>query len=384
MVDTHNTKKLYTQLDIACKELKKAKNSDERVALVNYIGNLNAAIATMEDEKIIFDKGRIYGSHKNQKKFLKKLDIYEDRMLDSFVLNKDFHSNYMGEVLSGIEDNMAEIPEEKISPTTMLKESDFYDIFYQFMKSIKLDKLFDKFIKEKKIYSTITPFSEGNLGFTLYNPVNKDIDIFVNDFEYNIHSMFTLAHEFGHAYDLNNFNEDISVYNKYFYRSFYGEVISKTFERLFLDYMLKNKILLKESQDKLFESEMINHSYILGSYMLSLLPDSLLHDGSYANLDKDKFITMIKNNFIDEDSIRKFIYESVAFDLIEDFTYAYGDIISMFIHESVRDCGFSNDLVEEFLRLRSNLFDEEFMRKWGMGPENYVKLHKKEIECLKK
>ena len=69
MVDTHNTKKLYTQLDIACKELKKAKNSDERVALVNYIGNLNAAIATMEDEKIIFDKGRIYGSHKNQKSF---------------------------------------------------------------------------------------------------------------------------------------------------------------------------------------------------------------------------------------------------------------------------------------------------------------------------
>ena len=305
-------------------------------------------------------------------------------MLYGFVLNKDFHADYMGEAVSGVEENFTDVLEEEISSTTTLNRDDFYDIFFQFMKSINLEKLFDKFIKEKRIYSTVTPLEEGSLGFTLYNPIDSDIDIFIYDFKYNIHTMFTLAHEFGHAYDLDKFNEGIFIYNRYFYQSFYGEAISKTFERLFLDYMLKNKILYKESKDKLFESEIINHDYILGAYMLSLLPDNILHDGSYANISRDKFVTMIKNNFVDEESIRNFIYGTVSFDLMENFIYAYGNILSMFLSESIKSSGFSNDLMEEFLRIRSNLFNEEFFREWGMGPHDYVKLHKKEIECLKK
>lgn len=384
MVANVDTRKLKEKLDISFKQLKEAKNSDEKIVLANYIGNLSESISLVDDTKFELKKKRIFGSNRNHRKFLKKLDIYEDRMLDNFILNKEFHSNYMGEILSAIEDNIFELEDGELSPITILTESDFYTIFFDFMKSIKLDSLFEKFIKEGKIYATKKEIEKGNLGYTLYNPTTKDSDIFIDDFDYDIHTLTTLAHEFGHVYDLGKFDEDMSNYNRYFYQSFYSEVFSKVFEKLFLDYMFKNNILYGETQDKLFEMTVINHDYILGAYMLSLLPDKFIYANSYGRLSKDKFIKLIKDDFIDEENIREFVYNSTSFRLGDDFNYSYGAVISTFLKESIDECGFSNELVEAFFKVRSNILDEKFLREWGMGPEQFKKLNEKELQYLKK
>jgi len=74
----------------------------------------------------------------------------------------------------------------------------------------------------------------------------------------------------------------------------------------------------------------------------------------------------------------------LVIDLQESFTYAYGDIISMFLKDSIDKYGFSNDLVFEFMKERRNLFREGFFRENGMGPDNYLDLYKKELKLLKK
>ena len=148
--------------------------------------------------------------------------------------------------------------------------------------------------------------------------------------------------------------------------------------------MIENKILVDETKDKLFECNLINHDYVLGCYMLSLLPDKYIANESYTKLTKDKFIDLVKNYFISEDTVREYVYNSVCFNIYEDYVYAYGDILSMFIRESIKDCGFKNDMLDDFFRSRCELFNEDFLRRWGMGPENYVKLHDKQLQYLKK
>lgn len=384
MFVVNDTKELRKKIEDSAKIMKSTKNMAQRIAISNYIENAEDAIACVEEVDLGLPDKTIYGSLKNRRKYFKKLDVYQDQFITNFIINKDFHNSFMGEVLSGVEENFLDVEETDVCPTTELSDTDYYDIFFQFMKSINLEELFDKYIKEKKIYSTSLGFCEGNLGFTLFNPITNDSDIFIKEFEYNIHSMFTLAHEFGHVYDLSKFETDVSKYNDYFYKSFFGEVISKTFEKLFLDYMISNKILVDETKDKLFEWNIINHDYVLGCYMLSLLPDKYIANESYTKLTKDKFIDLVKSYFISEDTVRDYVYGSVSFNIYDDYAYAYGDILSMFIKESIVDCGFNNDMLEDFFRSRCELFNEEFLRRWGMGPENYVKLHDKQLQYLKK
>ena len=384
MFVVNDTQELRKKIDDSVQILKSSKSIAEKIAVSNYIENINDAITCVEEVDLELSEETIYGSLKDRRKYFKKLNIYQKQLLENFILNKMFHNSFMGEVLSGVEENFLDVEEKDLSPTTNLSEEDYHDIFYQFMKSINLENLFDKYVKEKKIYSTSLEYSPSNLGFTIYNPVKRDSDIFIFEFEYNIHSMFTLAHEFGHVYDLSHYDEDILKFNNSSYRSFFGETISKTFERLFLDYMISNNILIDESLDKLFEMNLINHDYVLAAYMLSLLPDKYIENEAYTKLRKGKFIKLIKNEFISEEAVREFVFNSVGFNINEDFTYAYGDILSMFIKNEIDENGFSNDLLKEFFSKRCEVFSEEFFREWGMGPENYVKLHDKQMQYLKK
>ena len=355
------------------------------MALSNYIGNLCFAIDSIDSLQAVPSEKRLFGSRKNHRKFVKKLDIYGSQMLDHFVIKKDFHSDFLGEVLPGVEENFQKLNfDDETSSITTLDENSFYSIFLDFMRSLKLDYLFDEFIQNHKIYRTIREEDDKLLGFTLNNPITHESDVFVGNFPYDIHTMSTLAHEFGHVYDLSFTLGDVEEFNQYFYLSFFGEVIPRLFERLFFQFMIDKGILTDEIKDKVFEFEVINHDYLLGCYILSLINENSFLDNSYQSLSKDELIQKVKNYFISEDTIRDFVYNSTGFDVLEDFRYAYGDIVSLFLKEAVEDCGLSNDFVEEFLKIRSGLFSEDFLRKWGMGPENYVQLHEKELQMIKK
>lgn len=379
-----DTKKLYEEVTRGYNQLKSAKNSEERMALANYIGNLYIAISSVQDSDVFIKEKTIFGSHKNYQKFVKKLDIYEVKMLENLVSQQDFHREYLRDIIMGVEDNFSRLKEEEMSKTTIISKEECYAIFHDFMKSINQDNMFDKFYKEGRIYSSKVDEKNGSLGNTEYNPISGETNIFIRNFKYDVHSMFTLAHEFGHVYDLSRFNESVENFNKYFYQSFYGEVFSRLFERLFVQYLIKNNILLNESKDMLFEMELINHGYALGSYILSLLDSQYLLSGSYQYFSKDKIFDLVQDKFIDTNYIKEFIKGSTYFDVMEDFRYAYGDIVSMFLKVQIDNYGFDNDLIDEFFEIRSGLFDSDFIDRNNFNANRYKVLHRKESKMTKK
>lgn len=379
-----DTRKLFEEVTKGYNQLKNAKNSQERVALANYIGNLYVNIASVQDEDVFVSKKTIFGSNKNYKKFNKIVDIYEMKMLENFVAQKDFHRDYLKRVLSGVKSNLKGIENDEMDKISVLSVDEFYSIFYDFMKSIKQDELFDKFYTEGRIYAYDSDADLDYLGNTEFNPISGETNIFVGDYKYDINSMFTLAHEFGHAYDWSKFNKSVEDYNRYFYQSFYDEVFPELFERLFLKYLIDNNILVDDAKNKLFEREEVNREYLLGAYILSLLDDEYLLSTSYQYLSREKLFELVGNNFSVEDDIKEFILNSTYFNIMEDYRYAYGDILSMFLKIQVENYGFDNDLIDEILRIRCDMFDKSIIEKYNFNPTRYKILHRKEIKMIKK
>ena len=379
-----DTRKLFEEVTRGYNQLKNAKNSQERVALANYIGNLYVNIASVQDEDVFVSKKTIFGSNKNYKKFNKIVDIYEMKMLENFVAQKNFHRDYLKRILSGVNSNLRGIENDEIDKTSVLSVDDFYSIFYDFMKSIKQDELFDKFYTEGRIYAYDSDADLDYLGNTEFNPISGETNIFVGDYKYDINSMFTLAHEFGHAYDWSKFNKSVEDYNRYFYQSFYGEVFPELFERLFLKYLIDNNILVDDAENKLIEREEVNREYLLGAYILSLLDDEYLLSTSYQYLSREKLFELVGSNFSVDDDIKEFILNSTYFNIMEDYRYAYGDILSMFLKIQVENYGFDNDLIDEILRIRCDMFDKSIVEKYSFNPTRYKILHRNEIKMIKK
>ena len=378
------TKDLYRQLDEAQKMIRGAKNIDERVALANYIGNIYRALICMGDGNVTFDRKKCFGKYGNYKKFIKKLDIYSDKMIRGFVNSKAFHKSFFGEVIPLVEDEMAKFCTLNFDGDDTFSENDFLEVFSEFMKSLSLGDLFDEFYKSGKIYSSIVGSDKGNLGFTLHNPVNARTDLFIKDLKYDLGSMNTLAHEFGHAYDLSLLDDNVFKYNQYFYVSFYGEVMSRLFERLLFRFLLKNGVKEDVVRDKIIDFEVINFDFLLDAYILSLLDDEMFASDEYIDCDSDTIYKKVKAFFLEESDIKGVIERMQEVDLSEVFNYAYGDIISLFLCDEYEKFGLSSDVMEYFLHERGKLFSEDFLRECGFGPMNYAKLYTKEVQLIKK
>lgn len=376
MVNT-STKQLFDQLNAAEKGIRsKNISSDQRLALANYIGNLYCALICMGRSDISFNKNKVFGGKKNYSKFVKHINSYSDKLIKNYIDNKEFHKDYFYEIMPDVEEFNCMMMHTK-NKEKYFSKKEFMDILFQFMKSINQDELFDKLCKNGDIYSSKMGNDIGNDGFTLYNPLNKQTDLFVKNLKYNLRAMNILVHEIGHAYDLSTLSGDVHEYNNYFYLSLYGEVMSRLFERLFLDFLRKKNIAYENVIEKQIDYNLLNHDFLLQAFILSLLDDDFILEDKYLNCDSDEIVDMIGSYFIDKKFIKNYIEGIISFDLSEIYNYAYGDIISLFLFDEVNKYGFDNEMIEYFLRNRCELFSEDFLRECGFGPVNYVKLYKK-------
>ena len=374
---------LYDRLKKANKLMSNVTNMEDKMALANYIGNLYTFIGNVLDIKVKPKKKRIFGDKKGYREFYSLFDEKEDEMLENIIRYKEYHYDLIGNIMPLIEDVMIEICRD-VTEDEVVNKNDYYNIFMEFMKSLNLDELFLKFLEEGRIHSSVLKEGDTCLASTIYNPFTKDIDMSVSNFSYTVLSMFSLAHEFGHVYDLSSLDADSKTYNRYFYQSFYGEVYSKLFERLFISYMINNNILKDDAKNRFYQMNLINHDYLLALYIFSLLDDGYLENGVYKYMNIEELIDEVKDHFYHEDGVIDYILGVGSLDARDDFTYGYGDIVSMFLKGVVEQSGFDNEFVHEFNSIRTNLFRPDFLEKYGINSENYVKLYKNEVGLLQK
>ena len=383
MINT-SVNQLIEQLNEAQLFLKKNKlNVEQKLILSNYIGNLYRTLICLGKTILSFDRNKVFGGYSNYRKVRKKIDNYSRQLISNFVVNKDFHRNYFGSILPEIEDELSYLCFDDYSEV-YFSRSDFFDIMFQFMKSIGKYDLFEKMYKNGNIYSVLIGQDEGNVGFTLFNPLENDADIFLKDVKYTLSNMNTLAHEFGHVDDLLHNSWNAKKYNRYMYISFYGEVISRLYERMFMSFLLDNNIHTTSVKDLKVEFELMNHDYLLEAYILSLFSDKSIYKEEYLDCSFEDIMSLVKGEYTESDYMKSFIDEIISLDLSEIYNYAYGDIISLFLFDSISKHGFSNDLIEEFYNNRSRLFSESFFDSCGFDSKKYIKLYRKDIAHLKK
>ena len=375
---------LYERLDKAHEEMKGVQTDDEFMAVGNYIGNVYRSLICMGDTDTKVDPIRCFGTKKEYKRFLKRLDVYSDDLLHHFVCQKDFHSDFIGEILPTTEEELQELCPMIFQVDDKIKEQDFKDIFYLFLDSVHMLELYEELLKNRQIHSCLEGTDEGNIGFTLYNPMNGDLDLFIKNYQTTYNHMTTLAHEMGHGYDMKHFTGDAKAYNQYFYLSYYGEVLSRLMERLLHRFCIRNGLLVPVAKDQFINFEDLNHDYLLQGYILSLLDSSFLLSEGFHECDSSVLAGMVQKHFVGGANIQEYIEGVQKFDFSEIFSYLYGDILSLFLCDEVEKNGMNSELMDYFMQHRGDLFEESFMRECGFGPGNYTKLYKKETELIKK
>jgi len=384
MIRTEDPQKLYEKLEIAKRQLKNARSREEVMAISNYMYLLDDSIGLVSPSIDLGTDKIDFLDNKTNGVMDKKYFTHEGKMIRNYLAQKEFHEKLFERLYKKTRHLIHSIDKDEYSGITDLTEEEYYNIFFEFMNKLGLAKYFDKYVRGKRIYTTKSSFEKNTFGYTLFNPITKDSDIFIDGLEYDIFSMFTLAHEFGHIYDLNNFDESIERYNEYFYQSFNGEAVSKTFERLFLDFLIENNILRDEAIDQMLDMINYNYDYLLASYIISLIPDILLIDDSYLDLTPTKLYKLVERYFSKKNHVRKFINRCNDFELKETYTYAYGDVYSLFLKDRIKQDNYSLDSLKEFFEFRSEIFDKEMLDKLRIDTKSYVKLYKKDIDLLKK
>ena len=385
-----NPNNLLEKLDIAKKQFENAKSRKEKLAIWNYIHELEETIPSVIPG-IAFKKMTDKDTKKS-KIINKKVDVIEEKIIKNFLLYKDFHKVFLEGIqrksahqLRNLDRYLVRQNMNSYSSITDLSEDDYYNILFEFMNKIGLAKYFDKYVRGKRIYSSKLELISGATAVGLYNPISKDSDIVVDRMEYDIFSMNNLAHEFGHIYDMNHFSESIECYNNHTFQTFNDEVVSKTFERLFLDYLIENNILREEAKDILFDIYDCSYQFILTAYIISLIPDEYIIDGSYINMSTTKIYKLVEKYFSRNDPIKRNIHENCNdINIHEKYKYAYGDIFSLIFKEKIKENGYNLDQLDEFFEYRGESFSPKLLEKLDINKNTYVKLYKKDIELLKK
>ena len=380
---SHSSMPFYQRFYDSYRLLRSTDNIDEKIALENYIGSLYTEMMLVSNHSFSPDFMRIFGGKKEYKKFQKKLYSFDHEMLQQYLHDKSYHQKFFQELLDSVEEILSSLEYHDYTGDVELSKEEFNDVFLSFMKSLNLEDFYLDFLQKNYIHSShkeyIGDSYEGGIAF---NPVNRDINIFIMDFEYNIQTLFVLAHEFGHAYDFSLFDEEIEDYNRYFYQSFYSEVFSKLFERLFLQYLIDSDLYLDVVKKKTALMMLNNYDFFLTSYMVSLLEDEYISELDMDSLDPFDVYQRVEHHF-DKD-LAMFIDSMEEISIAEENSYAYGDIISLFLKKDVLENGFSGELVTDFLRNRSSIFQRKFLDRYSIHPESYFDLYEKDYQFVKK
>lgn len=380
-------KEIINELKFCLKMLETEKNRDIKFALYSYIENLEGVLKNLgRDFKI--KRKDIFKNKREYQKFKNRFNLYEKNFVSDFCYYKDVHSDYLNEILVRIEPLFYEKIEgcQYSQQSNVFSKDEFITIFHDFCEELGIAYLFDSLIDKKIISFDMKNCDSKYYGLMLHNPLNGNSHVLVNNFSYNVDSMFTLVHEMGHVYDTECFDSasSVSKYNKYMYNSLNIEVISKLFENLLLDYLIKNNIKKEVAIDKLIDDLIIGHDNMFSTYIISLLNDEYIEKDRYKDISNDHFSSLV-SKYINSKSGELNNISNYNLDLIDDIVYTYGDIISLFLKEYVSSCKLSNSLeFNKFMKERFEDFSDEFIISNGFSPKKYEKLYKKRLELVKK
>ena len=87
------------------------------------------------------------------------MDFYETSMLSNFILKKDFHVDYIGDILYGVDSALnTEFKDFPDLEYTVLNEDDYLSIFFDFRFFIFIFGIFIILLKNLKMYDILIQY----------------------------------------------------------------------------------------------------------------------------------------------------------------------------------------------------------------------------------
>ena len=377
MIYSKDTSELRKELLMAEKLLKETPDPEVRFAMEDYISNLKDLIYHGNNRIITYPSSDLQSAEHEKK--CTELNRY---FLDDYLRNKDFFRDYLFEILTEKENNNHEYNGNFITAIEY-SPKEFSEILYDFLKSIGQEKIFDRMIRNGIIYSIGNDEIERD-GLILYNSINGNANVFINNFKYTLDCMFILIHELGHYFDLDLLGRNPKLNNYYSYVSFMTEVISNLFTKLFLDYAIRNNLDIETIRNILLQYNSDYYCEQFDAYMLSTLSDNDIIFEKYVGLDENQDYELFKEHFDSKEEAIKQQNASIELDLQEINKYSNGNIVSTFLADEAKKNGFYNPVFADFLRNRYRRFDRKLFERNNWTPERFGKIYRKELEIFRK
>ena len=384
---TGSREELISMLEDAIGQVHLVKTKEQKMAFYNYVGNLYGAINVNSEEDFPVDYKDCFKNRRNFVKFMRQADLYEKRFCSRFYDYKEFHKEYLGDILVDYGNHVQVLKDVPCSDdrTWYLGKDKFYEILCGFLEEYGLLDEFKNFLKKPRVFSKIKKNPTDDFsGLTIFNPITKDAAFLIKDPDYNLDTLFIYIHEFGHVVDLQSIEGDIyQSVNDYAYRSSYPEVFSKLLEKLFLQYLIDHNIMSEAAKDIYIEQFITNHDFLLSSFMFCLLDDKFYRGGKELCISDGQFIDEMAKHFSNRELIEEMV-NGGTMSLFGDLIYSYGDIMATHLLEPVKNGGLGCEEFRNWQRIRFQPFDPEFLLDNDYTPENFAKVLKKEVELCKK
>lgn len=372
---TGDKKLLYKEVNNTLYYIEHGTEKEKISGLLSLEGLLQVGL--MIDKNILNFDTRIVNQPYLNNTYIMYNNTNYKKFKTNFIDNKEFHNDYLKQILYVIGKELSQINiNYRSNKTTYLKEEECYEIINDFLKSINKKEIFDNLIINNQIFTLPEEFSTidniDNDGFVVFNICANDAYIILKKFDNTVKSMFTLMHELGHIIDFETIKNKYSLNdkNKLNMVSIYNEVMSKQYEKKFLNYLIDNNILKNEAIDILIDYYWYDYDMCYSIYILSLLKDNFLLREKYKKVSKEELLLLVKNELlINENGI-----DGLNLSISENTNYGYGAIVSEFLDEKLINIFYDN--------YRAKLFDKNFFINNDLNAEKFKKIYTKKLEKL--
>lgn len=384
---------LYTgDVKVLKEEIEKLRDDILRGKNVNEIVNIYTTLdAIIPSYSALSGEDTAYYKKINKNKYLSNLTDYRMRKLynhfiENFISNKEFHGQLSNDVLNTLNDCLDNIENFNMKKK-MFSEKEIIEIMLDFLKQKgnDNDKLLLKTIENKRMFQIEDDYSNCD-GYTTFNCNSKITNIFINHAESDVSTMATIIHEIGHVADFRDLIKRFSKKEQceFFLKPVYSEVISKLYEKQFIDYLIENNIAVNDAKLELetfFGSTLESTQELL---FLTALDKELFVKERYRDLDKSDFLEIVLPSIhIEVDTSD--ITDPEDIDIIDSTIYTYGGIISTYLSNLEKnDSERFKIIYKEFLDNRIKYFDKDILNILQTSNEGLSNATKEEFKILER
>ncbi len=321
------------------------------------------------------------------KRILEKFDKYKRaneearleqfrKRIKNFISDKDFHNSFSGKVIKAYQKRDFNYYRDR---RLYLDEEQMLAIICDFLDSEfnQADEFRRMAFEGKILRFNLDSFEDKEMaaGETVFNHLTRNNFIITAPIKLlaDADLMRTLAHEFGHVADnIDKRFASVKDISNYAWVSSYVEVYSLLYERLFLDYLIKNNLFKEDALSGLKEYYTDIYDQFNSIRYLSNLDDYLLTNLRYKS--KKGII-----NQIEIDEAGEFIMpDGVYSDFADANKYSYSGVIANYFatlkHE---DPEMFKKAFETFKRKRFDRFNPSIFEDIGTNPDEIIKVLEK-------